>query len=123
MPAKHNFGAKNEELDHIFQTVQKMKHNQTSALVKKIKLNHLLPNNRQAFYRYEGSLTTPSKVNANNEAKTGCHEIVLWTVFKEPIEISQEQFRSDMLFGAYGKDVVLNMTKLIREYMLEQVCT
>ena len=32
---------------------------------------------RNKFYRYYGSLTTP-----------GCNEVVVWTVFKEKLEIS-----------------------------------
>jgi carbonic anhydrase len=35
---------------------------------------------RRRFYRYEGSLTTPA-----------CNEVVLWTVFATPLEISADQ--------------------------------
>ena len=44
----------------------------------------------------------------------------LWE--RKSIEIDQNLFRNNKLFGAYGKEVVLDMTKLIKEYMNEQVC-
>ena len=43
-------------------------------------LDSFLPSNRDEFYRYEGSLTTPK-----------CQETVVWTVFTNPIQISQKQ--------------------------------
>ncbi|KAK6174151.1 hypothetical protein SNE40_017480 [Patella caerulea] len=43
-------------------------------------IGDLLPNNPCHFYRYFGSLTTPS-----------CNEIVVWSVFKEKINISERQ--------------------------------
>ena len=43
-------------------------------------LNSLLPANTADYYQYNGSLTTPS-----------CYQSVNWTVFKEPINISQSQ--------------------------------
>lgn len=45
-------------------------------------LKSLIPHekNLTRYYRYAGSLTTP-----------GCNEAVVWTVFEEPIELSQEQ--------------------------------
>ncbi|CAG5117708.1 unnamed protein product [Candidula unifasciata] len=51
-----------------------------------IPLKRLLPTDLQHFYRYEGSLTTPP-----------CNETVTWTVFKTPVQISEDQisiFRS-----------------------------
>ncbi|XP_033628377.1 carbonic anhydrase 2-like [Asterias rubens] len=46
----------------------------------------ILPSNLSSFYRYSGSLTTPT-----------CNEVVVWNVFTNPILISQAQmdmFRS-----------------------------
>jgi len=44
-----------------------------------------------SFYRYEGSLTTPS-----------CNEIVQWTVLRNPVKISQDQL--DMFRSLKDKD-------------------
>ena len=50
-----------------------------------MKLNSFLPTGSQldTFYRYEGSLTTP-----------GCNEVVIWTVFKNPIPITKSLVRN-----------------------------
>ena len=48
-------------------------------------MNKLLPNDTETFYRYEGSLTTPP-----------CSESVIWTVFRQHIEISEEQVRPSL---------------------------
>ncbi len=52
-------------------------------------LMKVLPENREHFYAYSGSLTTPP-----------CTEGVQWIVFKEPIEMSREQL--DRFIEAYG---------------------
>ncbi|KAI9551571.1 alpha-carbonic anhydrase [Daphnia sinensis] len=45
-----------------------------------LSLRDLLPESLSKFYRYMGSLTTP-----------GCQEIVVWTVFADPITASEHQ--------------------------------
>lgn len=45
-----------------------------------ISIDDLLGNvNRDSFFRYSGSLTTPS-----------CNEAVVWTVFKESVKVDQD---------------------------------
>ena len=74
-------GKTNEKLRDVFDAIKQVqKHNQTASIKHGIRLNDLLPSNTDALYRYEGSLTTP-----------GCSEIVMWTVFKEKIEIDAKQ--------------------------------
>ncbi|XP_044516060.1 carbonic anhydrase 12 [Gracilinanus agilis] len=43
-------------------------------------IQDLLPENIHEYYRYQGSLTTPP-----------CFPTVLWTVFRNPVQISQDQ--------------------------------
>ncbi|KAA0190130.1 hypothetical protein HAZT_HAZT011851 [Hyalella azteca] len=45
-------------------------------------LSALLPRNKQVFYRYPGSLTTPP-----------CSQAVVWTVFAHTAPVSPAQFR------------------------------
>lgn len=46
----------------------------------KLLLIDLLPKNKNSYFRYEGSLTTPA-----------CGEAVVWTVFENSIAISLDQ--------------------------------
>ena len=52
----------------------------------------VLPKKRNKFYRYHGSLTTPK-----------CNEVVVWTIFKETLEISQKQI-NELRQLKHGKD-------------------
>uniref|UniRef100_A0A0M3HYF4 Carbonic anhydrase n=1 Tax=Ascaris lumbricoides TaxID=6252 RepID=A0A0M3HYF4_ASCLU len=58
----------------------------SSATIEHAVVEHKLPHNKNSFWRYTGSLTTPP-----------CSEGVTWTVFTEPVSITKEQlalFRS-----------------------------
>ncbi|CAL4091117.1 unnamed protein product [Meganyctiphanes norvegica] len=46
-------------------------------------LQAFLPKDTEKFYRYEGSLTTPT-----------CNEAVIWTVFDTPVEVSESQLNA-----------------------------
>ena len=51
---------------------------------EKISIDDLLGNvDRTAYFRYSGSLTTPS-----------CNEAVVWTVFKESVKVDQNLVRA-----------------------------
>ncbi|XP_047482480.1 carbonic anhydrase 1-like [Penaeus chinensis] len=67
-------------------------------LATMLPLQDLLPPDTNTFYRYSGSLTTPT-----------CNEVVTWTVFKEPISISEtqlEEFRK--LLGEDGQHHIVD---------------
>ncbi|CAL4062774.1 unnamed protein product [Meganyctiphanes norvegica] len=46
-------------------------------------LRAFLPKDTEKFYRYEGSLTTPT-----------CNEAVIWTVFDTPVRVSENQLNA-----------------------------
>ncbi|XP_074700547.1 carbonic anhydrase 15-like [Strix aluco] len=76
-------------------------------LASTFRLSTLLPRagRLSGYYRYQGSLTTPD-----------CSEVVVWTVFEEPVEIGREQlqaFVSTLHFPAAGP-VLLKMTNNFR---------
>ena len=74
-------GEKNQKLDEFFDSIKDVQiQNQITNMKNGVILEHFLPDNTDKFFRYNGSLTTP-----------GCNQIVVWTIFKEQIEISQDQ--------------------------------
>lgn len=58
------------------------------ALIPGFNIEELLPESPGEYYRYEGSLTTPP-----------CYPTVLWTVFRNPVQISQDQVTSQRLYS------------------------
>lgn len=73
-------GAENPSYTEIVSTLAQIRTEESSATIPNVILNRLIPANTAEFYRYPGSLTTPS-----------CYESVTWTVFKESIKISSAQ--------------------------------
>ena len=74
-------GDENKKFEPIFRAIRRiMQENSNATIGKEIILRDLLPENMLEYYRYKGSLTTPP-----------CNEVVIWTIFKQPIEISQSQ--------------------------------
>lgn len=78
------FGAITFDTQHLASLVPGLKLMENSEVGThvnfKIIPEELLPLERLAFYRYEGSLTTP-----------GCDESVIWTVLPAPISMSRSQ--------------------------------
>ena len=102
-------GKTNGKFNDLFEAMKKVKkHGNTSNIINGIRLNDLLPSNIDSFYRYKGSLTTP-----------GCNEVVMWTVFKEQIEIDEEQMQimREITYDHNGKEEF--MYNNYREVQLE----
>uniref|UniRef100_A0A8B9SCC3 Carbonic anhydrase n=1 Tax=Apteryx owenii TaxID=8824 RepID=A0A8B9SCC3_APTOW len=76
-------GPFNPTYEKIFRHFRNVKYKDQMALVPGFNIQELLPNRLDEYYRYEGSLTTPP-----------CYPSVLWTVFRHPVKISQEQLRA-----------------------------
>ncbi|XP_036245660.1 carbonic anhydrase 12 [Molothrus ater] len=66
--------------EKIFRHFRNVKYKDQKVLVPGFNIQELLPDRLDEYYRYEGSLTTPP-----------CYPSVLWTVFRHPVKISQEQ--------------------------------
>jgi len=78
--------------------------NETVAPPGTIDMGQLLPASRQ-YYTYMGSLTTPP-----------CTEGVLWVVYKEPIELSQEQIGIfSRMYPMNARPVQSSSGRLIKE--------
>ncbi|NXC76207.1 CAH12 anhydrase, partial [Anhinga anhinga] len=73
-------GPFNPSYEKIFRHFQNVKYKDQVVQVPGFNIRELLPDRLDEYYRYEGSLTTPP-----------CYPSVLWTVFRHPVKISQEQ--------------------------------
>lgn len=72
----------NAHLDVVLETSDDIRDvaGKSAPLKGRLSPHNLLPRNRTAFFRYEGSLTTPT-----------CAESVIWTVFTESLPVSLDQ--------------------------------
>ncbi|XP_057624283.1 carbonic anhydrase 12 isoform X1 [Chionomys nivalis] len=73
-------GAINPSYDKIFSHLQHVKYKGQQVRIPGFNIEELLPESPDEYYRYVGSLTTPP-----------CYPTVLWTVFRNPVQISQDQ--------------------------------
>lgn len=71
-----------EEWQKYFNAAQTLRM-QNDSITVDLTLASLIGQKRRDFWRYEGSLTTPP-----------CTEDLIWTLFKEPIVLSERQIRS-----------------------------
>jgi carbonic anhydrase len=84
---------------------------ENDSLTIDLNLSLLMGKNFVEFWRYNGSLTIPP-----------CTEDVIWTVFKEPIQIFDyhfETFRDDLLFDSYRGPQPLYYRNIFRSFQNE----
>ncbi|XP_064416715.1 carbonic anhydrase 14 isoform X2 [Latimeria chalumnae] len=70
----------NAAYEHIFRYLGNVKYAGEKVVVPPFDVRTLLPPRLDHYYRYNGSLTTPP-----------CYQSVLWTVFKQQVQISWTQ--------------------------------
>ncbi|KAM4044315.1 carbonic anhydrase 4 [Anomaloglossus baeobatrachus] len=75
-------GATNSHYANLISGLSKIGSPGTTTTVSKVTLQDLIPVSKdlEVFYRYQGSLTTPS-----------CAETVTWTLFSKPIKLDKSQ--------------------------------
>ena len=73
-------GQFNLEFEKITKCLQDIHLKDHQVPVDHLIIRNLLPKSLEEFWTYPGSLTTPP-----------CSESVQWLIFKEPLEISEEQ--------------------------------
>lgn len=74
----------NSFLEPLIQALTQIhEHDASVAMTSPIRLDQMLPDNYDYFYKYQGSLTTPP-----------CSEAVTWVLFSEVVGIGQKQVRS-----------------------------
>lgn len=74
-------GAPHDELDKVARLMPFIQHKGDRVTLDRIDPTTFFPENK-AYWTYEGSLTTPP-----------FNESVTWILFKEPIEVSEEQLK------------------------------
>ncbi|XP_041082655.1 carbonic anhydrase 12-like isoform X2 [Polyodon spathula] len=90
-------GAFNPVFDLILSHLGSVRYRDQGVQIPAFNVFNLLPERLDEFYRYDGSLTTPP-----------CYPSVLWTVFRNPVRISQEQLLSlqTVLYSTYVNEPV-----------------
>ncbi|XP_075711263.1 carbonic anhydrase 12 [Rhinoderma darwinii] len=73
-------GSFNTAYDHIISKLTHIKYKGQNFKMRVFNVQDLVPERLDEYYRYEGSLTTPP-----------CNPSVLWSVFRNPVFISEEQ--------------------------------
>lgn len=73
----------NEALTSLVSSLEQVKYKDDHTTLTPFKLDTLFGYDLENYWRYSGSLTTP-----------GCFESVIWTVFKEPVGISESQLEA-----------------------------
>ncbi|XP_077174118.1 carbonic anhydrase 12 isoform X2 [Paroedura picta] len=73
-------GQFNPSYEKIFSHFQNVKFKDQETYISGFNVQELFPDRLDEYYRYEGSLTTPP-----------CYPSVTWTVFRNPVQVSQEQ--------------------------------
>ncbi len=70
----------NVSLKPLVEQLEEVRVEGSTTLKFMLPFHEMLPVRTSSFFRYSGSLTTPS-----------CDQIVTWTVFKNPIALSENQ--------------------------------
>ncbi|KAM9598131.1 carbonic anhydrase 4 [Trichechus inunguis] len=99
-------GSENEGFQPLVEALADIpKPDMSTTMKKNISLLDLLPKGEKLshYFRYLGSLTTP-----------GCDENVIWTVFKEPIQLHKDQVLAFSQKLYYDKEQKLKMTDNVR---------
>ena len=110
-PAHQNQNQRTRSQLNEYMSIAKRLKVETPSARYEFRLTSLLGENLQEFWRYEGSLTTPP-----------CTEGVIWTVFKQPIILRDEQLqelRSNGLFQSYRAPQPVYGRTVYRNYLNE----
>jgi carbonic anhydrase len=85
----------NPAIDNLINALALVEFDDEVTTVDPFVLNALLPSNKDCFYRYSGSLTTPE-----------CNESGIWTLMVNTIPISEKQLNAfrELNFNAEGEE-------------------
>ncbi|XP_030392501.1 carbonic anhydrase 4 isoform X1 [Gopherus evgoodei] len=102
---KVKIGAKNEKYEPLIEMLNEVAFKGSQKNMSSLPLESLIPakENLTHYYRYSGSLTTPN-----------CHQAVVWTIFQEPIILSDSQVENFSKKLYFSKDETLHMTDNFR---------